>query len=88
MKIDFSGKNLKGKSYHLNVKEIWNGTVVSDTTVLNSKNMGVKQFETLKDAVFNMRVISKRTADNTLKLTFKFPRLSVTKEYDAAVSKD
>ncbi|MFT4611624.1 MAG: hypothetical protein ACJA1H_002078 [Glaciecola sp.] len=88
MKIDFSGKNLKGKSYHLTVKEIWNGKVVSDTTVLDSKNLGVKQFETLKDSVFNMRVISKLTYQNKLKLTFKFPRFSITKEYDAIDSNE
>ncbi|SDS72511.1 hypothetical protein SAMN04515667_2836 [Formosa sp. Hel1_31_208] len=88
MKIKFSGKELKGKSYHLTVKEIWNGEVVSDTTVLNSKTLGLPQFETLKDSMLKMRVISKRTRDNKLKLTFKFSRFSVTKTYDAIASDD
>lgn len=88
MKIKFFGKELKGKSYHLTVKEIWNGKVVSDTTVLNSKTLGIPQFETLTDSVLKMRVISKRTQDNKLKLTFKFPRFSVTKSYDAIASDD
>ncbi|WP_052184224.1 hypothetical protein [Psychroserpens sp. Hel_I_66] len=88
MKINFTGKGLKGKSYHLTVKEIWNGKVVLDTTVLNSKTLGIKQFETLTDSMLKMRVISKKTSDNKLKLTFKFPRFSVTKTYDATASND
>ncbi len=88
MKLTFTGKKLKGKSYHLTVKEIWNGKVVSDTTVLNSKNLGIKQYETLNDSVLNMKVISKLTADNKLKMTFKFSGFSVTKEYDALKTDD
>ena len=88
MKIKFSGKELKGKSYKLTVKEIWDGKVVSDTIVLDSKNLGIKQFETLNDSVFKMRVISKLTNDTQLKMTFKFPRFSVTKKYDAIKSDD
>lgn len=87
-KINFSGKELKGKSYHLTVKEIWNGKVVSDTTVIDSRTLGIKQFETLNDTILNMRVISKRTNENKLKLTFKFSRFSVTREYAAIDSDD
>ncbi|WP_179335257.1 hypothetical protein [Winogradskyella costae] len=83
MKLKFSGEQLKGKSYQLSVKEIWDGKIVSDTTVIDSKSIGVKQFETLSDTVFKMKVISKRTNDNQLKMTFKFPRFSITKKYDA-----
>jgi hypothetical protein len=83
MKLKFSGDHLKGKSYRLSVKEIWDGTIVSDTIIINSKTIGYKQFETLSDTVFKMKVISKRTNDNQLKMTFKFPRFSITKKYDA-----
>ncbi|REE24348.1 hypothetical protein DFQ09_104119 [Winogradskyella pacifica] len=83
MKLKFSGEQLKGKSYQLSVKEIWDGKIVSDTTIINSKTIGYKQFETLNDTVFKMKVISKRTNDNQLKMTFKFPRFSITKNYDA-----
>ena len=31
MKLKFSGDHLKGKSYRLSVKEIWDGKIVSDT---------------------------------------------------------
>lgn len=88
LKIKFSDENLKGKSYKLSVKEIWDGEVKSETIVLDSKNLGVKQFETLKDSVLNMKVISKLTSDNQLKMTFQFPRFSVTKKYDAIKSDD
>lgn len=83
MKLKFSGEQLNGKSYQLSVKEIWDGKIVSDTTIVNSKTIGYKQFETLSDTVFKMKVISKRTNDNQLKMTFKFPRFSITKKYDA-----
>lgn len=88
MKLKFSGKNLKGKSYHLTVKEIWDGKIVSDSTVIYSKNLGFKQFKILNDTVFNMKVISKLTSDNQLRMTFKFPGFRVTKEFDALKSED
>ncbi len=87
MKVDFSGKELKGKSYHITVKEIWNGKVVSDTTVVDSKNLGIKQFETLTDSVLNMRIIAQHT-NGKLRVKFKFPRFSITKDYNATSSKD
>ena len=58
MTVNFSGKELNGKSYHITVKDIWNGKVVSDSTVFNSKTIGVKQFETLKDSIFSMRTLA------------------------------
>jgi hypothetical protein len=86
LKLKFSDEELKGKSYKLSVKEIWDGEVKSETIVLDSKNLGLKEFETIKDSVLSMRVISKLTNDKKLKLTFKFPRFSVTKKYDAIKS--
>jgi len=88
MKLTFSGEDLRGKSYHLTVKEIWDGKIVSDTTVIDSKSLSFKQFQTLSDTVFKMRVVSKHTDDNQLKMTFKFPRFSVTKNYDAIDSEN
>lgn len=88
MKIKFSDAQLIGKSYKLSVKEIWDGKVVSDSVVINSKNIGVKEFETLKDSVLQIKVISKLTAENKLKMTFMFPRFRVTKLYDAIKTED
>lgn len=83
LKLKFVGKELNDKSYHLTVKEIWNGITVRDTTVFNSKTIGLKQFETVNDTILNLRVISKLTHKNKLRMTFQFARFSFTKEYDA-----
>jgi len=86
MKINFNGENLKGKSYKITVKEIWNGKVKSESVVLDSKNLGVSDFETLKTPEFKMRVVAKHTDDDKLKMQFKFPRFNINKEYDAIKS--
>lgn len=83
LKIKFIGKELKNKSYHITVKEIWDGKIIRDTTVFNSKEIGIKQFETVNDSILNFKVIAKHTPNNKLKMLFKFSRFSVSKEYDA-----
>jgi hypothetical protein len=83
LKLKFVGKELKDRSYHLTVKEIWDGKIVRDTTVFNSKTIGIEQFEKVNDTVLNLKIISKLTHKNKLRMTFKFPRFSITKEYDA-----
>ena len=75
MKINFTGKELKGKAYKITVKEIWNGKVKSESVVVDSKNLGLPQFATLKTEEFKMRVLSKHTKDNKLQMKFKFPQL-------------
>ena len=86
MKLKFIGQDLKSKSYKLTVKEIWDGKIVRATTVFDSKSIGIKQFETVNDTVLNLKVISKLTPKNKLRMTFKFPRFSITKEYNAIES--
>ena len=86
MKLKFIGQDLKSKSYKLTVKEIWDGKIVRDTTVFDSKSIGIKQFETVNDTVLNLKVISKLTPKNKLRMTFKCPRFSITKEYNAIES--
>ncbi len=81
-KIKFVGKELRNKSYHLTVKEIWNGKIVRDTTVFNSKTLPY-QFQKVNDTIFTLKVISKLTPKNKLRMTFKLPKFSTTKEYDA-----
>ncbi len=81
--IKFIGKKLKSKSYHIEVKEIWDGKITKDTTVFNSKNIGIEQFKKVNDTILSFKVISKLTHKNKLRMTFKFPRFSITKEYDA-----
>ena len=88
MKLSFHGKELADKSYHLTVKEIWDGEVKSDSTIMNSAKIGIKQFEKINDTVFNLKIISKLTNDNKLKMTFKFPRFSTSRKFDAIDSED
>ncbi|GGI57092.1 hypothetical protein [Winogradskyella haliclonae] len=88
MKLKFEDEGLKGKSYKLTVKEIWDGKVTSESTVFDSKKLGLPEFETLSEAELKFRLIAKRTNDNKLKMTFKFPRFSITRQYDALKSDD
>ena len=88
MKVNFTGKQLKGKAYKITVKEIWNGKVKSESVVVDSKNLGLPQFATLKTEEFKMRVLSKHTRDNKLQMKFKFPRFSTNVEYKAIKSND
>jgi hypothetical protein len=86
MRIKFSGKELKGKSYYLTVKEIWDGKIVRDTTIVNSKALSYEQFQKINDTIFNLKVISKLTNKNKLKMTFKIGRIGFTREFDAIES--
>jgi len=84
MKLKFEGENLKGKTYKLTVKEIWNGKVKTESTVFDSENMGLEdQFKQIRNNEFKFKVISKLTHKNKLRMTFDFGRFSVTKNYDA-----
>lgn len=87
IKTKFSGTDLKGKSYHLTVKEIWDGKVVRDTTVFDSKTMQYERFRKINDTVFTLKTISKREGKK-LRMTFKFPGFNFTKVYDAIESDD
>ncbi len=88
LKIKFIGQALKSKSYHLTVKEIWDGKVRRDTTIINSAELPFEQFQTVNDTVFAFKVISKLTDKQKLKMTFKFAQFAVTREFDAIESDD
>lgn len=86
LKLSFKGKELADKSYHLSVKEIWDGQVKSDSTIMDSKSIRFEQFQKINDTVFSLKIISKLTDDNKLKMTFKFPSFSATRKFDAIKS--
>ena len=88
MKVSFSGKDLANKSYHLSVKEIWNGEVKSDSTIINSAKIPYEQFQKVNDTIFKFKLISKLTNENKLKINFKFPSFSTTREFNAIKSDD
>lgn len=91
--LNFSGKELKDKTYELSVKEIWDGIVTKDSIILDSKTFFKDQntpsyLETINDTIFTIRVISKLTDENKLKMQFTFPYFSITREFDAIFSND
>ncbi len=87
-KMKFTGADLKGSTFKLTAKEIWNGKVKKETVITNSATIDVPGLEKLKDSIFNFKVISKLTNDNKLKMSFKFPRYGRTMEFDAIKSED
>ena len=88
LKLTFKGKELADKSFHLSVKEIWDGKVKTDTTIMDSKTIPYEQFQKINDTVFKFKIISKLTSDNKLKMTFKFPKFGVDRKFDAIKSDD
>ncbi len=88
LKLKFTGQKLKNKSYHLTVKEIWEGKVVSDKTLVNSISLPYEWMQKVKDTTLNIKVISKLTIQNKLKMTFKLPGFSFNKEFEAYKTSD
>ncbi len=88
LKLTFKGNELADKSFHLSVKEIWDGKVKTDSTIMNSKTIPFEQFQKINDTVLKLKIISKLTADNQLKMTFKFPKFGVERKFDAIKSDD
>ncbi len=88
LKLTFKGKELADKGFHLSVKEIWDGKVKTDSTIMDSKTIPYEQFQKINDTVFKFKIISKLTADNKLKMTFKFPKFGVDRKFDAIKSDD
>ena len=92
-KLSFTGKDLANKTYQLSVKEIWDGEITKDSIIFNSgtlfEGMGLPDyFKTVGDTILTIRVISKLTEENKLKMEFNFPRFSSQKIFDAIPSND
>jgi len=81
--VQFTGTELKGKPYRIVANEIWDGKIISDTVIFDSKRMGIPQFAVLKDTTLSFKVLAKRTPKNQLKMNFMFPRFGTTKYFDA-----
>jgi hypothetical protein len=88
MKLSFADKALADKTYTLTVKEIWNGKVKNESTIIDSKAMPFDRLKKINDTVFKLKIISKLTQDNKLKMNFRFPGFSTQKEFDATKSDD
>ena len=55
---------------------------------MNSKDIPFEELQTITDTLFNLKIFAKHTNDNKLKMTFKLPRLSTTKKFNATKSDD
>lgn len=88
LKIKFIGKKLKNKTYHLTVKEVWDGKITSEKTIVNSNDAPYDALKKINDSILNIKVISKLTNDNKLKMTFILPHFSINHEFNATESDD
>ena len=81
-KLEFSGNELDGKKYKIEVAEIWNGEVKEKHTIIDTSEFPVQR---ISGDSFQIQVLSELTAENTLKMMFRFPfpGFSVTREFDA-----
>lgn len=87
-RIKFSGNELKGKTYKITVKEIWGGKVKSEKTVIDTKDLADAGLDKIADTTLQMKVMSKVTPNNKVKVSFIFDRFSNTKEYKALKTND
>lgn len=88
LKLNFKADDLADKSYTLSVKEIWDGEIKSDSVIINSAEFGIDFLEKINDTSFELRIISKLSDENKLKMTFNFPHFSTTVNFDAIDSED
>jgi len=83
LKMSFTGKELPNKTYCLSVKEIWDGEVKKESNIFDSKNFPYMQLKTVGDTIFNIRIISKFSAENKLTMSFNFPTHSTKRSFEA-----
>ncbi|HXJ99248.1 MAG TPA: hypothetical protein VNJ50_10395 [Gelidibacter sp.] len=81
-KAIFSGNNLKGRTFHLKVKQIWDGKIVSDSTIINSADFPLEYLRKIEDSIFEIKAISKLTSDSKLKMHFVFPRFTSNSKFE------
>ena len=86
-KLIFTGKHLRNKTYKLSVKEIWDGEITKDSTIVDTKEFP-GFLRTVGDTTFTLRVISKFTDEHKLKMSFRFPRFSTKLQFDATFLDD
>ncbi len=86
--IDFAGKGLEGKSYRITVSEIWDGEITNTATIFDSAEIPAPHLRRITSDTFQIRVVSELTDNNTLRMHFNFPGLTVEQEYDAVQSDD
>ena len=84
IKLSFTGNELKDKTYQMSVKEIWDGEIKMESDIIDSRRMPFEK--TLGDTILNIRIISKLTSENKLRMDFHFPGFSTQRNFDATSS--
>ena len=87
-KLKFEGHSLKGATFKITAKEIWDGEIKEETLITNSAEIDVPVIAQIQDTSFAMKVISELTSENELKMSFKFPRYSRDMKFNATKSED
>ena len=87
-KLKFEGKSLKGATFKITAKEIWDGKIKEETLITNSAEIDFPSIAQIQDTSFAMKVISELTSDNDLKMSFKFPRYGREVKFNATKSED
>lgn len=82
LKLSFKGSDLANKSYHLTVKEIWDGEVKSESDIINSAKSPIKEYKYVNDSVLSIDIIAKPMMNNKIKMSFKFPGVIIEKKFD------
>ncbi|MDR9364981.1 MAG: hypothetical protein RI575_06565 [Balneolaceae bacterium] len=82
-KINFLGEGIDGKSFRIVATEIWNGEIVDSTTVIDTSEFPATHLQKISGEEYELRVISKLTEENKLRMMFRFPSFSTTREFDA-----
>lgn len=81
MKMTFSGADLKNRNYQISVKEFVGGKLTKTEIVFDSRE---DEYFKIKTDRFGFRVLTKTTAENTVKFDFQFDGFSKSKEYKIA----
>ncbi len=81
--LQFSSDQLYDKSFSITVKEIWDGELKNEKTIINTIDFPSENLKTIHDSILNFRVVAKLTEDSKLKMTFNFPFMSTTIKFDA-----
>jgi hypothetical protein len=86
IKLSFTSSELANKTYQMSVKEIWDGEIKREGDIINSRMMPFLPKTNVGDTVLNIRIISKLTADNKLRMDFHFPTHSTQRYFEATSS--
>ena len=77
-KMMFAGEDLKGKDFQISIKEFVGGNAGRSEVVFDSKE---DDYFKVKDNNFTFRLLTKTTAENTVRFQFQFSGFSKLKEY-------